>query len=143
MTVAQAQPQGSLDRVLVADDSRVFRAVTKFALEDQGLEVVEAANGRDALRLMGTMRPQLVILDGLMPLVSGFDVLESLRTSTEDYHPVVFMVTAVYKSRRWEANTKRDFLVAEYLEKPVEPDDLIHAISRHFPSFHESSLATA
>jgi len=80
---------------------------------------------------------------GLMPLVSGFDVLESLRTSTEDYQPVVFMVTAVDKSRRWEANTKRDFQVAEYLEKPFEPDDLVHAISRHFPGFHETSLATA
>lgn len=143
MPNAQPQPHESLDRVLVADDSRVFRAVMKYTLEDQGLEVVEAANGRDALRLMGTMRPQLVILDGLMPLASGFDVLESLRTSTEDYQPVVFMVTAVYKSRRWEANTKKNFQVAEYLEKPVETDDLMHAISRHFPGFHETTLATA
>jgi len=143
MANVQAGPQGPLDRVLVADDSRVFRAVTKFTLEDQGLEVVEAANGRDALRLMGTMRPQLVILDGLMPLMSGFEVLESLRTSAEDYHPVVFMVTAVYKSRRWEANTRKDFQVAEYLEKPLEPDDLMHAISRHFPGFLGPDLGTA
>ena len=121
--------------VLVADDSRVFRALTADTLSGHGLEVLEAADGREALRILESKRPQLVILDALMPMVSGFEVLEKLREMAPDYHPVIFVVTAVYKSRRWESETKSQYKVAEYIEKPIEPEDLVKAIARHFPEF--------
>ncbi len=125
----------ALARVLIADDSRIFRTLISEVMREHGLEVIQAADGREALDAALSQRPQLLILDALMPLMSGFDVISKLRESAPDYKPVVFIVTAVYKSRRWESEARRLFLVQEYLEKPLEPEDLIKAIARHFPEF--------
>jgi CheY-like chemotaxis protein len=123
----------ALTRVLIADDSPVFRAFVTSVLRDHGLEAVEASTGRQALELLLGQRPQLAILDGLMPLLSGFEVVQKMRESAPDYKPVVFIVTAVYKGRRWESEARQKYQVNEYLQKPFEPHDLVAAIRRHFP----------
>ncbi len=125
----------ALEKVLLADDSRIFRALMIEVLRDHGLEVVEAVNGSEALDLMLGQRPQLAILDGLMPVLSGFEVVTRLREQAPDYQPVVFIVTAVYRSRRFESEARLQYKVDEYLEKPLEPEDLLNAIRRHFPDF--------
>jgi CheY-like chemotaxis protein len=135
MATGPEETRGSLQRVVVADDSRVFRAITCETLRQHGLEVIEAADGSEALQILVAKRPQLVILDALMPMVSGFAVMDKLPEMAPDYHPVIFFVTAVYKSRRWEAEARKKYKVAEYLEKPIEPEDLVRAIARHFPGF--------
>lgn len=127
-----------LKQVLIADDSRIFRALMSEVLRDSGLEVLEAANGREALDKAITQRPELLILDALMPLLSGFDVLTRLREKAPDYKPKVFVVTAVYKSRRWESEARQQYHVEEYLEKPLQPEDLIAAVQRHFPEVKAS-----
>jgi len=124
-----------LNRVLVADDSRVFRAVTSETLQAHGLEVLEAANGSEALNKLVTERPELVVLDGLMPLLSGFEVIRRMREAAPDYEPVIFLVTAVYKSYRLRTEAIQQYGVDEYMEKPIEPEDLIHAVAHHFPEF--------
>ncbi len=123
----------ALPKVLIADDSRVFRALVVEVLKEHGLEVLEAANGREALDQLLSQRPDLAILDALMPLLSGFDVITKLREKTPEYRPTIFIVTAVYKSRRWHTEARQQFQVAEYLEKPLEPNDLLKAVGRHFP----------
>lgn len=125
----------ALKSVLVADDSRIFRALMSEVLRERHLEVFEAANGREARDLLLSRRPDLVVLDALMPLLSGFEVLAQLREKAPDYKPVIFVVTAVYKSRRWEAEARQQYQIHEYLEKPLEPEDLLAAIARHFPDF--------
>ncbi|MBI4915399.1 MAG: response regulator [Acidobacteria bacterium] len=123
-------------RVLVADDSRIFRLLVSEVLRDRGIAVVEATNGREALDRTLSERPELLILDALMPLLSGFDVLAKLREKAPEYEPIVFIVTAVYKSRRWESEARQTYRVHEYLEKPIEPEDLLKAIARYFPDVH-------
>ena len=123
----------ALPRVLIADDSHIFRVFVTDVLKDHGLEVLEAATGREAMEIMLKERPQLAILDGLMPLLSGFEVVQKIRETAPDYKPVVFIVTAVYKGRRWESEAKQKYQVNEYLQKPFEPHDLVAAIRRHFP----------
>ena len=125
----------ALRSVVVADDSRIFRALVAEVLRESGLEVFEAANGREALDAVLNHRPDLIVLDALMPFLSGFDVLTKLRERIPEYKPVVFIVTAVYKSRRWESEARQQYQVQEYLEKPLEPEDLLKAVNRHFPGF--------
>jgi CheY-like chemotaxis protein len=125
----------ALTRVLVADDSRIFRALIVEVLRERSLEVLEAANGREALDILLAQRPELAILDALMPLLSGFDVITKLREKAPDYRPVIFMVTAVYKSRRWETEARQQYRVDEYLEKPLDPAQLLKVVGRHFPDF--------
>lgn len=123
----------ALTRVLVADDSRIFRAFASEVIRELGVDVVEAATGREALDRAIAKRPELLILDALMPIFSGFDVITKLREQAPDYVPKVFIVTAVYKSRRWELEARQQYRVDEYLEKPLEPEDLLAAVRRHFP----------
>ena len=120
-------------RVLLADDSRVFRALMTEVLREEGWSVFEAATGREAYDKAMAERPELLILDGLMPHLSGFEVLTKLHQAAPDYSPCVFLITAVYKSRRWESEARRDYHVAEYLEKPLEPEDLLKTVRQHFP----------
>lgn len=125
----------ALRRALVADDSRIFRAVTAELLREHGLEVLEAADGREAVDQLLAQRPELAIIDALMPLVSGFEAIAKLRATAPEYRPVIIIVTAVFKSRRWEAEARQQYQVDEYLEKPIEPETLVAAIGRHFPEF--------
>jgi CheY-like chemotaxis protein len=125
----------ALRRVLVADDSRIFRSLLVEVLRERGLEVIEAANGREALDALLAQRPELAVLDALMPLLSGFDVITTLHEKAPDYQPVIFLVTAVYKSRRWETEARQHYKVHEYLEKPLEPADLLEKVAQHFPEF--------
>lgn len=132
-----------LVRVLVADDSRIFRRLIVEVLRERGLDVQEAANGREALDLALGTRPDLIILDALMPLLSGFDVLAALRESQPDYQPKIFIVTAVYKSNRWQAEARQQFHVHEYFEKPLEPETILQALDRHFPDPPGEGLPSA
>jgi CheY-like chemotaxis protein len=125
----------ALTSVLVAEDSRVSRAVMCAALRSYGLEVHEAADGSEAVRVLLAKTPDLVILDALMPRLSGFDVISKIRLAAPSYRPVIFIVTAVYKSNRMKAEALSKYAVDEYLEKPLEPEDLVKAIARHFPEF--------
>lgn len=127
----------ALRRVLVADDSRIFRSLVVEVLRERGLDVIEAANGREALDALLAQRPELAVLDALMPLLSGFDVISTMREKAPDYQPVIFLVTAVYKSRRWEMEARQHYRVHEYLEKPLEPATLLAAVARHFPEAGE------
>lgn len=118
---------------LLADDSRVFRACTRELLHDRGFEVIEADAGDKALQLARTRRPDLLVLDALMPILTGFAVLQQLREKLPDYRPVVFLVTALYKSNRWASEARKEHGVHEYIEKPVEDAALFAALDRHFP----------
>lgn len=120
-------------RVLVADDSRIFRVLVRELLEEKGVTVLEAADGREALDTTLASRPELLILDALMPRLSGFEVVAKLKEKAPEYRPKIFIVTAVYKSYRWESEARTVYKVDEYLEKPVEPETLLAALRRHFP----------
>jgi two-component system OmpR family response regulator len=119
---------------LVADDSRVFRACTAELLRKRGFEVYEVATGTEALDAARLRRPELLVLDALMPVLSGFDVLGKLREELPDYQPTVFLVTGVYKGHRWQGESRQRYGVHEYLEKPIEDATLLAAVDRHFPS---------
>ena len=100
---------------------------------DYGFEVLEAENGRQALDLAVLHQPDLLFLDGLMPALSGFEVLAKLREKLPDYRPVVFLATAVYKNRRFESEARSQYGVHEYLEKPLEDETVVAALRRQFP----------
>lgn len=121
-----------LSQALVADDSRITRALTVEILREFGVSVREASDGRESYRFAVEERPPLLILDGLMPGLTAFDVISQLRENEPGYKPVIIIQTAMYKSRKWESEARASLGVAEYLEKPVEPETLIAILQRHF-----------
>jgi putative two-component system response regulator len=109
-------------RVLIVDDYEANISALRQLLERQGYEVLTATNGRDALDLVHRERPDLVLLDVVMPGVSGLDVCATLKNAAETCLTPVVLVSALQ-----ERATRLEGLEAgadDFLSKPVDPQEL-------------------
>src|SRR5262245_9406277 len=86
-----------MQSILVADDSELVLAMAETLLRAEGFEVIRATDGLNALRLVRERRPALVILDLLMPRMTGFDVLRELRRDEATSATPVIVMSGVYK----------------------------------------------
>jgi len=111
-------------KVMVVDDEPSIRDLIVAVLEDEGYAVVAATNGRRALELMPSERPDLVIMDIMMPEMDGREAYRRLRDLPDLAHtPVVMMSAAVAPDRL----TPR---VAAFLAKPFDLDLLLTTVAR-------------
>jgi DNA-binding response OmpR family regulator len=112
----------SATRVLVADDERDILELVAFRLERSGYEIVRANDGEEALRLALEQRPDLAVLDVMMPCLSGYDVTREIRRHDETRTMPVILLTA----RALEADITRGFEAGadDYLKKPFSPQEL-------------------
>ncbi len=109
--------------IMVVDDEQTILRLLSRTLEPEGYGVIVADNGRAALDLLEEHRPELVILDIMMPGLDGFQVLNLIRQHSSV--PVI-MLTA-----KREVNTARDALllgVDDYVRKPFHPQELLARI---------------
>ncbi|MEO0561898.1 MAG: response regulator, partial [Chloroflexota bacterium] len=82
-------------RVMVVEDADDLREMMRRTLNKEGITVIEAANGRDALNLIAAgEKPSLILLDLMMPKLDGFQVVEALRTSEDNRNIPIVVVTA-------------------------------------------------
>jgi DNA-binding response OmpR family regulator len=115
--------------VLVADDNDDIRRLVAFRLEKAGYEVIEARDGEAAFGLALERRPDIAVLDVMMPKVTGYDITRRLREAETTRSIPVILLTA----RAQEADISRGFDVGadDYLKKPFSPQELcarVHAI---------------
>lgn len=111
-------------RAIIVDDVDLARERIKILLDDQKVEVVaECANGREAVKAITSLKPDLVFLDVQMPNVGGFEVVEAVGV---EEMPAVIFVTAYdeYALRAFEINA------IDYLLKPFDRDRLNKAVAR-------------
>lgn len=108
--------------VLVADDDTDILELVAFRLERAGYDVVKASDGEEALRLAGDLRPDLAILDVMMPKLTGYDVTRRIREDEATSRMPVILLTA----RVQEADVTRGFEAGadDYLKKPFSPQEL-------------------
>ena len=123
-------------RVLVVDDDPDVRLFSVTVLEENGYTPLEADNGETGLKMIKEKKPDLVILDVLMPRQSGVRLYRELKTSKSLKDVKVIILSGIAKKtflRSQKALT--EFGGAEvpepeiYLEKPVEPEELAQAIN--------------
>jgi two-component system phosphate regulon response regulator PhoB len=109
-------------RILVVDDEPDITALVAYHLAKAGYRVSTAANGPDALKAAREERPDIVILDVMLPGVSGYDVLAELRRREETREVGVILLTA----RREEPDRIRGLSLGadDYLTKPFSPAEL-------------------
>jgi two-component system response regulator MprA len=111
--------------VLVADDDQKLSKMLRRTLVYEGFDVLTAFNGQDTVDLVSTQHPDLLILDWMMPLLDGIDVLDALR-SVRDETPVL-MLTA-----RDDVQDRVEGLESgadDYLIKPFAPAELVARIN--------------
>lgn len=89
-----ASGRGAVPKILVADDDRDVRLVLIAILEAAGYEATEAANGIEALHMVGADRPDLILLDLSMPKLDGMETIRRLKADPQTAGIPVVMVTA-------------------------------------------------
>ena len=90
-----AQPLAHPKRILLVEDDDALANVYVMRMQAEGMDVRRVANGEEALATALSYRPDLVLLDVMMPKVSGFDVLDILRNTPETANLKIIMLTAL------------------------------------------------
>jgi DNA-binding response OmpR family regulator len=117
---------GQARTILIVDDDRELSDGLRAVLERQGHRVLQATNGMQAKDVVYQQRPDLVILDMMMPRMGGFPVLEHFRDKTDA--PPIIMITANEGSRH---KAYAEFLgVVDYLRKPFAMEELLESVAR-------------
>lgn len=132
-------------KILVIDDSRVIRNMVKDMLPKGNFQVLEAKDGSEGINLIRQEHPNLIMLDFLLPRVSGWEVFEQLHAQPELRAPLVLM-----SGRKEEVTEKlqEPFEYFEFIEKPFEQRELVEAIKsamskfRNWPAPSTPSMAT-
>jgi len=114
--------------VLIADDEPLLTELLEFRLSARGYETVVAHDGREALAKLDSEQPAAVVLDMMMPVHDGLEVLRRMRASAAHAATPVIMLTA----RRGEADVvgALELGADDYLVKPFLPEELLVRLSR-------------
>jgi len=127
---AAGRPHGAR-RILVVDDSRVSRELMKVYLIARDVELLEAADGFQAMDVVRSERPDLVLADLRMPRLDGFGLCAALRAD-----PTLARIPVVILTSACDPPTEARLRAAgarEVLRKPIQPPQLIEAVHRHLP----------
>jgi len=116
-------------RALVVDDEAPIRGLLRTVLELEGWEVHEAEDGAQALALAKAERPHGVVLDVMMPVKDGFDVLAELRASPHGRETAIVMLTA--KTRPTDILRGTRLGADLYVTKPFDPDHVAEQLVFH------------
>lgn len=115
-------------KILVVEDDPELRTIYRQILERGGYTVFEAQNGVEALTQFDVVKPDLIILDMMMPTMSGEEVLGHLRDKPNGPHTPFIIITAYPKFRESALNYRVD----HFLTKPVRPQEILQAIEAVF-----------
>ena len=113
-------------KVLIADDEAHIRLLLEQTLDpllDVEVEILTADNGGDALATIRGERPDLVLLDVMMPVMNGFDVCKQVKADAELRGTFVMMLTA--KGQELDRVTGAEVGADLYMTKPFDPDDVL------------------
>ena len=128
--------EGNLGKVLVVDDDKNICEVIKMYLENSGYHVKVANDGREAQEVFSNYKPDLVLLDVMLPYLDGIDVLKWIRRDSET--PVI-MITA--KGETFDKVLGLELGADDYIVKPFEPKELmarVKAVLRRYTSEGDS-----
>jgi len=118
-----------MPKILLVEDDISLRDVYFARLQAEGFELAVASNGEEALAMAVKERPDLIVLDIMMPRISGFDVLDIVRTTPEIAHTKVIMMTALGSPTDKERGEKLG--VDKYLVKSqVTLEDVVATIKK-------------
>ena len=126
---------GQKKRVLVVDDERHIVRLVQVNLERQGYEVLTAYDGVECLEKAKAEKPDLIILDVMMPRMDGFEALQRLKSDPETGQIPVIMLTARAQDR--DVLQGYQYGADLYLTKPFSPLELISLVKRVFESQEE------
>lgn len=114
-------------KILLVDfDVNGLSSLTEI-LESHGMDVVTATDGVSAYEKFKEIKPDLVILEAMLPKLHGFDLTLKIFQETKGQVPVI-IVTGVYKGPQYKSEALRSFGASDYYEKPIEEKELMDSV---------------
>ena len=113
-------------KILIVDDELNMRTLLKEALEDfedKGVELLVAENGSDAIKSIREEKPELVILDVMMPGMDGFEVCNTIKNELGMKDVYVLMLTA--DGQEFNRQKSKDVGADDFMTKPFDPDEIV------------------
>ena len=116
-------------KILVVEDSSTIRKVISITLSQKGYEIIEAGDGLEALSRLNEIKPDLILLDIILPKMDGYQILSIIRDNPEFKNIPVIMLT----SKDGIINKVKGKIAGSsaYLTKPFDPAQLVETIERH------------
>jgi DNA-binding response OmpR family regulator len=115
--------------VLIIEDEKLIIVSTQMVLEAAGFRVESAVNGEEGISKAKSIRPDLILLDIMMPGIDGWETLTRLKRDPETSGVSVIIFTAREHARGHQKSTEMG--AADYFRKPFEPDELIELVEKH------------
>ena len=127
-------------KILAVDDERHIVRLVQINLQKEGYEVVTAGNGREALEKVKSEKPDLTVMDVMMPEMDGFEALENLKADEVTAKIPVIMLTA--KAQDADVFSGWQKGADLYLTKPFNPSELLTFVKRIFANQSENDETT-
>jgi PleD family two-component response regulator len=115
-------------KILIIDDSNTNIVLLEAILGNHGYEIKKCLSVKEALPIIETSLPDLILLDLLMPKVSGYEFLENLRKNKRTKNIPVIIISAVTENES-KTRTKK-FGIVDYIEKPVNIKELVERVGK-------------
>lgn len=112
--------------VLIIDDEDDIRSILKYTLEKEGYIVYEASNGKDGLNQADQVKPDVIVLDVMMPDMDGIEVCENIRRNPENNDLIICMLTA--RNEDYSQIAGLEAGADDYVAKPVKPKVFVSKI---------------
>ena len=113
-------------KILVIEDDPVASRFARYVLETEGYQVVTAPNGLDGLRKVQKEKPDLIILDIMLPGLDGFEICHRLRSEPETARIPILMLSA--KAQEVDQVTGLNVGADDYLTKPADPSEIVSRV---------------
>ncbi|MEP6710397.1 MAG: response regulator [Candidatus Saccharibacteria bacterium] len=127
-------------KILLVEDDVALASVYRSRLELEGFEINEVHNGEEALSATVAFKPDLILLDAMMPKISGFDVLDILRNTPETANVRIIMLTALSQPK--DKERAESLGVDDYLVKSqVVIGDVVERVKHHLGLLAEPAPA--
>jgi len=121
------QPTMSDKKILIVDyDAKNLEGLVEL-FSSHKLEIITATDGQTAYEKYKAEKPNLILLEAMLPKLHGFDLTQKIHKETKGSVPVV-IVTGLYKGTQYKNEAIRSFGAADYFEKPFDTDELVKSV---------------
>jgi len=117
-------------RILVVDDDRNIGQILHASFSSKGYETIVSRNGEDALTKFNEVKPDLVLLDILLPKMNGWEVCRRLKESEDGQNTPIILMSAVYKNYKMQQEAREKYGADGFIEKPFQLSRLLDRVEQ-------------
>lgn len=127
-------------KVLIVDDDANFREIWKIKLVNNGFDVIVASNGKEALEIFKNNKPDIILLDIVMPVMNGIETLLSIKDDLKEKNIKVFIITSLDEAdpevKNYHNKIIQELGAVKCLRKSTDLNELVNILNKEFNLRH-------